>query len=187
MTPELVDEIAPDVLIVAVGAEQVVPKIPGIESKNVRMAMDVFGHENEIGENVVIVGGGLVGCELSIHLSEADRNLSVVEMTDTLCSTAQLTERMHTLEIMEQKAVKTLTEKTVTKIDENGVYVKDVQGREIYLPADTVIISVGTKPRVAERDVFKDAAFDVINIGDCVKASDICHAVHSGFDAGIVI
>ncbi len=187
VTPELVDEIAPDVLIVAVGAEQVVPKIPGIESKNVRMAMDVFGHENEIGENVVIVGGGLVGCELSIHLSEADRNLSVVEMTDTLCSTAQLTERMHTLEIMEQKAVKTLTEKTVTKIDENGVYVKDVQGREIYLPADTVIISVGTKPRVAERDIFKDAAFDVINIGDCVKASDICHAVHSGFDAGIVI
>ena len=41
--------------------------------------------------------------------------------------------------------------KTVTKIDENGVYVKDVQGREIYLPADTVIISVGTKPRVAEK------------------------------------
>lgn len=52
------------------------------------------------------------------------------------------------------------------------------------LEADTVIIAVGTKSLVEERDKFIDTAFDVINVGDCVKASSIVHAVHTGFDAG---
>ena len=53
--------------------------------------------------------------------------------------------------------------------------------------ADTVIIAVGTKSLVAERDKFIDTAFDVINVGDCVCASSIVHAVHSGFDAGLTL
>lgn len=186
VTPSFVEEAAPDVLIVAVGAEQVIPKIPGLENKNVMMGLDVFGHEDEVGKNVVIVGGGLVGCELSIYLS-GERNIHVVEMTEYLCSTAQLTERMHTMEIMEQKGVNSLLETKVTKIDEKGVWVKSQDGSEKYLSADTVIIAVGTKSCVQERDQFQDTAFTVIHIGDCVKASDICHAVQSGFDAGITI
>ena len=53
--------------------------------------------------------------------------------------------------------------------------------------ADTVIIAVGTKPLAAERDQFKDVAFDVISVGDCVCASSIVHATHTGFDAGLTL
>ena len=187
VTPELVEEIEPDALVVAVGAEQVVPKIPGLDNDKVMMALDVFGNENKIGQNVVIVGGGLVGCEQSIYLSDGNRKLTVVEMTEYLCGNAQLTERMHTMEIMQNKGVESLIETTVTGIDDHGVWVHDKDGTEKCLPADTVIIAVGTKSCVQERDQFRDTAFEVINVGDCVKASDICHAIESGFDAGITL
>lgn len=187
VTPDMVEEIKPDALIVAVGAEQVVPKIPGLDNDKVVMALDVFGNEDKIGQNVVVVGGGLVGCEQSIYLSDGKRKLTVVEMTEYLCGNAQLTERMHTMEIMQNKGVESLIETTVTKIDDQGVWVKDKDGVETCLSADTIIIAVGTKACDKERDQFRDTAFEVINIGDCVKASDICHAIESGFDAGIIL
>ena len=66
------------------------------------------------------------------------------------------------------------------------MWVENADGRQ-FIEADTVIISVGTKPLVKERDQFKDVAFDVICVGDCVKASSIVHAVHTGFDAGLTL
>ena len=64
--------------------------------------------------------------------------------------------------------------------------VKNADGEQ-FLEADTVIIAVGTRALETERDQFTDAAFDVISAGDCVKASSIVHAVHSGFDAGLTL
>lgn len=63
---------------------------------------------------------------------------------------------------------------------------KNADGEQ-FLDADTVIIAVGTKPLAEERDKFIDTAFDVINVGDCVCASTIVHAVHTGFDAGLTL
>ena len=57
----------------------------------------------------------------------------------------------------------------------------------MFLEADTVIIAAGTKPLAEERDKFIDCAFDVINVGDCVNASSIVHAVHTGFNAGLTL
>ena len=55
------------------------------------------------------------------------------------------------------------------------------------LPADTVIVSVGTAPLREERDSFRNVSYDVINIGDCKKASNMQHAVETGFDAGLIL
>lgn len=65
-TPQIIEEADFDACIVAVGAAQAVPSIPGIE--NAMLAWDVFGNEDRVGKKVVIVGGGSVGCELSIQL-----------------------------------------------------------------------------------------------------------------------
>ena len=73
-----------------------------------------------------------------------------------------------------------------TEITDKGATVETPEGSQ-FLEADTVIIAVGTKSLVAERDKFIDTAFDVINVGDCVEASSIVHAVHTGFDAGLTL
>lgn len=183
-TPEMIDDINPDSTIVAVGAKQIVPKILGVE--NAKMAFDVFGHEDEVGKNVVIIGGGDIGCELSIHLSGLGHTCSVVEMTHFQAGNAELSIRMSILQFMEKENVTTYLDTTATKITDKGVYIQNENGEQ-FLEADTVIISVGTKPLEEERDAFRDVSFDVINVGDCKKASNMQHAIETGFDAGLIL
>ena len=87
---------------------------------------------------------------------------------------------------LDKNKVKTMVNTTCTEITDKGVRVKNADGEQ-FLEADTVIIAVGTRALETERDQFTDAAFDVISAGDCVKASSIVHAVHSGFDAGLTL
>ena len=183
-TPELIDRLDPDAVIVAVGAEQIVPKIPGTEKA--MMAFDVFGHEDRVGKRVVIVGGGAVGVELGIHLNSLGHECTILEMGEYIVAKAQLTERTAYLNAMREYKVNYLENAACTEITDKSVRVSTPEGsRE--LEADTVIIAVGTKPLERERDRFIDTAFDVINVGDCVEASTIVHAVHTGFDAGLTL
>ena len=183
-TPEIIDELDPDAVIVAVGAEQIVPPIPGVEKAV--MSFDVFGHEEETvkGKKVAIVGGGDIGVELGIYLNELGHECTIVEMGHYIAPKAQLTERISYLEWLEQEKVQTMVDTKCVEITDQGAIIEDADGNQKLLEADTVIIAVGTKSLAEERDKFIDTAFDVINVGDCVKASSIVHAVHTGFDAG---
>lgn len=183
-TPELVSEIDPDATVVAVGAKQIVPPIPGVEKAV--MAFDVFGNEDRIGKKVVIIGGGDIGCELSIHLSERGHDCTVVELTHFQAGNAELCIRMSILQFMEKKHVTTLLDTRATEITDSGVHIENGEGKS-FLPADTVIIATGTTPLIEERDSFKNVSFDVINIGDCKKASNMQHAIETGFDAGLIL
>lgn len=183
-TPEIIDELDPDAVIVAVGAEQIVPPIPGVEKAV--MSFDDFGHEEETvkGKKVAIVGGGDIGVELGIYLNELGHECTIVEMGHYIAPKAQLTERISYLEWLEQEKVQTMVDTKCVEITDQGAIIEDADGNQKLLEADTVIIAVGTKSLANERDKFIDTAFDVINVGDCVKASSIVHAVHTGFDAG---
>lgn len=183
-TPEIIDDLDPDAVIVAVGAEQIVPNIPGVEKAV--MSFDVFGHEEENvkGKKVAIIGGGDIGVELGIYLNELGHECTIVEMGHYIAPKAQLTERISYLEWLEQEKVQTMVDTKCVEITDKGAVIEDADGNQQLLEADTVIIAVGTKSLANERDKFIDTAFDVINVGDCVKASSIVHAVHTGFDAG---
>jgi pyruvate/2-oxoglutarate dehydrogenase complex dihydrolipoamide dehydrogenase (E3) component len=183
-TPELIEEANFDVAIVAVGAEQVIPPIPGLE--NAIMSFDVFGHEDKLGKKVAIVGGGSVSCELSVHLAGLGHEVVVVEMGSFLCASAQISERMHTIEYMDKLKVKSYIETKCVEITEKGIFVENESGRQ-FIEADSVVIATGTKCNVGERDRFQSVAFDVINVGDCIKASDIVNAVETGWNAGATI
>ena len=183
-TREIVEENDFDAVIVAVGAEQIVPRIPGVEKAT--MSFDVFGHEDKVGKKVVIIGGGAIGVELGIHLNGLGRECTVVEMGEYIAAKAQLTERTSYLNAIKKYGVKTMVNARCTEITDKGATVETPEGSQ-FLEADTVIIAVGTKSLVAERDKFIDTAFDVINVGDCVEASSIVHAVHTGFDAGLTL
>ncbi len=183
-TPEIIDVLDPDAVIVAVGAEQIVPPIPGVEKA--MMAFDVFGNENQVGKDVVIIGGGSIGVELGIHLNSLGHECIIVEMGEHIAAKAQLTERTAYINAMQEYHVKTMENTTCVEITDQGAYVENNEGRQL-LEADTVIICAGTKSLVKERDKFIDTAFDVINVGDCVEASSIVNAVHTGYDAGLTL
>ncbi len=183
-TPDIIDELDPDAVIVAVGAEQIIPNIPGVEKA--KLSFDVFGNEAQVGKRVVLIGGGAIGIELGIHLSGLGHECTIVEMDEYVGAKCQLTERTAYLNAMKEYNVASMVSTTCVEITDEGAYVENSDGKQL-LEADTVIICVGTKPLEGERDKFIDTAFDVINVGDCVKASSIVHAVHTGFNAGLTL
>ena len=176
-----------DAVIVAVGAEPLVPDIPGIGKAHVRMALDVIGHEETVGRRVAVIGGGMVGSELSIHLNRLGRECSVVEMGPYLCADAMLSERLHVLRFMEEAGVKSAVDTKCVEILDDGIRCTGGDGGELIIPADTVIVCAGMTARADVRDSFSQAAFDVKMIGDCKQARIVKDAIHEAYDAAATL
>ena len=129
--------------------------------------------------DVLIVGGGMCGCELGLLLNENGHKSTVLGRNKFLAPKECLSQRMHIKEWMDKNGVIAYTQTEVTRITQEGVYASTPEG-ERFFPADTVVVSLGAEPLTEERDKFKDTAFEVFNIGDCVKASDMVNATDTG-------
>ncbi|MGX8679904.1 MAG: FAD-dependent oxidoreductase, partial [bacterium] len=90
VTPELVEEIDPYALIIAVGSRPLVPPIPGLNGDNVIIVNDYYKEKDKVTDDVVVFGGGLAGCECAIHLGQEGKNVHLVEMRDQLAPDANV-------------------------------------------------------------------------------------------------
>jgi NADPH-dependent 2,4-dienoyl-CoA reductase/sulfur reductase-like enzyme len=185
-TPEDIASSGADAVILAVGSSPAAPPIRGIESA-VR-ALDIYKDIERIGENVVIVGGGLVGCEAGLHLAKNGKKVTIVEMSDKVAPDSY---PMHRISLMNEldKMVALKTGLKCTKIASNGVTVDDENNREMFLPADTVVYALGMNANRTETEKQRAAAkgVPVYEIGDCVKAGKVYDAVRGGFVAAMSI
>ena len=91
------------------------------------------------------------------------------------------------IRFMEEAGVTSHTETRCTQISGGGVTCVDAQGSELHLEADTVILCAGMQSRAEVRDQFAHAAFQVRNIGDCVKPRIVKDAIHEALDAALTI
>ncbi|MEE0510841.1 MAG: FAD-dependent oxidoreductase [Peptococcaceae bacterium] len=186
-TPSIVEQEYPDTVIVAIGADPLIPSIPGVEKENVITAVDLYGHENEIGDSVVIIGGGMVGCETALHLTANGKTVELVEMGDMLAPEGIFTERIHTLDYMEKdENLAYHTNMRCVEITNEGAVVVDENGRKRLIQAETIVLAAGMKERGVDRERFRNTAFDVIAIGDCVKPRNVHDAVAEGFNAALI-
>ena len=185
VTPEEIAGEKFDVAIVATGSRQAVPPIPGIHGDNVVMAWDAFTYEGKPGGHLVVVGGGSVGCEVALFLSEKGYTLTVVEMTPYIASNSEVGERTSLIEQLEKHGITILENTLCTQITEKGVVVRGKDGVERELPADGVVVSAGSAVSVEERDAFENAAFDVYYVGDCDGGeANVRHAVNGAWCVG---
>jgi 2,4-dienoyl-CoA reductase-like NADH-dependent reductase (Old Yellow Enzyme family) len=137
-------------------------------------------------KKVIVVGGGMVGCETALHLTHSGREVVLVEMVDMLAPDGIFTERTHTLDYMDKDPLLIHHVNTkCTEILDNGIKVIGENGEEQFIEADSVVLSVGMKAKEEERDSFRGTAFDVISIGDCLKVGTVYTAVQTGFRAGL--
>ena len=82
MTPEYAEDLNADVIIAALGAKAARPQVPGIDSNNVLSAQEAYPLADKLGPKVVILGAGLVGIELGLHLIRYGKQVTILEMTD---------------------------------------------------------------------------------------------------------
>lgn len=186
MTPELARSLRPDAIVCAIGADPIVPPVPGVDLEIAVSAVGMHEHMEEIGQNVVILGGGLVGCEESILLGELGKKVTVLEMKPELCRDAPFLHHEAVLLEMERLGITARTGMQCTGILPDGVTAEQ-DGKEIKLPADTVIIAAGLAPKLDEAESFRSCAPEFWKIGDCRQARNVRLAIHEGYDAGSYI
>ena len=188
VTPEYAKELKPDVIIAALGAHPVKPAIPGIDGANVMGAEEAYLNQEKVGNNVVILGGGLVGLELAVYLTKLGRKVTILEVRDKLTTE----EVLHTVALMAQirdlKVDVRLSVKA-TNITDTNVLAESAEGK-LELAADTVVYATGQAPYVKEAFALHDCAYEFYQIGDCVAPKTIMNATHkafvTAFDIGVI-
>lgn len=186
VTEELIAEEKPDTLIVACGAEPVIPPIPGLDKPMVHHVTDLYKKHLSVGKKVVVIGGGLAGCEEGLDLAWKGHEVSIVEMKDGLAKDAPYIHWRHLLEKMEG-AVTSYCSAKVLSVEEDGVKIVDQDGTELLLEADTVLVAAGMKGTLPKYENWHELAEEVIFVGDCRKASKILEAMRTGYCAGVTI
>jgi len=180
-TAEDVKKAAPDVLFVATGSRPIIPDIPGVDKDNVSTATDVLVDGRKVGKSVVIIGGGIVGCETALHLALEGRQVTIVEILNSVARDMFFANRMHMLELLEENGVKILTETSVAEIKDDGVVLADKDYNRSDLAADTVVLALGLSPNKALEEAMADTAPETFFIGDCVATRKVINAVWEGF------
>lgn len=186
MTPEAAKALHPNVLIVAIGAEPLLPPIEGIDGPNVILSNQIHG-ATLAGNRIVVVGGGLLGCEEAYHLAANGKQVTILEMQDTLAKGAPFQYRLCMLDYMEKVGVQSRLGVKIKRITEDSVEYSSDVGKTVVLPADHVIVATGMRAKRDEADVYRCAAPECRVIGDCSAAGRIKDAVRQGHFAGYYI
>jgi 2,4-dienoyl-CoA reductase-like NADH-dependent reductase (Old Yellow Enzyme family)/thioredoxin reductase len=187
VTQGLVECEAPDVLVLALGAVPIVPSIPGMDSPKAVLGNHLSDPGIAVGKKVVILGGGLVGCESAVHLAQQGKDVTVVEMMEDVAVEANVRQRPILLDMLAMLQVKVKTRTKGLKITDRGLVCTDDTGNETLFEADTVVVSVGQRAlREAVNDLL-DAAPEVVQVGDCVKPQKVTEALYRGYHAGLDI
>jgi 2,4-dienoyl-CoA reductase (NADPH2) len=187
VTPKILKEEKPDVVILATGSEPLIPKIPGIE--NCVLAEDVFAGKVNVGNNIVIIGGGLVGCELALKLAEEGKKVTIVEALPLLARDEPRQCRLAILRLLQKLEVNILTNSPVVEIRRDSVDIVDNLGKRTTIYADTIVLSVGRIKRLDNGllESAKSITNEVYIIGDAMKPRKIKDAIREGFWTAISI
>lgn len=180
--PELLKEEKADSIILALGAYPVELPMVGKEKNQIFNCIEAYKHMDEVGGNVVIIGGGSIGCELGVDLAKAGKNVTILEIGSVLNRT--LNDIMKTALMTEMKKYLNLTAITnisCREIREHSVTAETEDGNVKKFPADTVIFAAGMKSRIDEANEFYGIAQDTNIIGDVNRVGTVWNALEDGY------
>jgi NADPH-dependent 2,4-dienoyl-CoA reductase/sulfur reductase-like enzyme len=188
-TGEMLDKERYDVVLAALGSEPIVPPIPGVDGKNVFYAVDVYGKENLLADDIVVIGGGEVGVETGMHLAEKGYKVTLLEMQARLAPEATPVHyySMFMEAVNKQKNFRYILNARCTGINKNGVDYLDDDGNGHEITAGCVVIAVGMKSRIDKTMELSSAGNSFYMIGDCKKAGNVQKAMRSAFSIASMI
>ena len=186
VTKEYVEKEAPDALIIAVGSTPIVPPIPGLNGDNVVVVNNYYLEKDKVGDDVVVIGGGLAGCECAVHLGMEGKKVNLVEMRDVLAPDANCRHRPLLMAEID-KYTNVYLEHTALRVTEEGVWCKTTSGEEVLIPGPSVICAMGQRSNFKVVEELQDTAPFVRIIGDASRVSNIANAVYWGYHAALDI
>lgn len=185
VTADFINKENPYAVICAIGGSFIIPPIPGIE--NASNALSVYSDPEAIGDKVVIIGGGLVGCETGYYLASIGKKVHILEMREDVAIDANDSHRRALIPRMRKTLTWTCNAK-VLEVVKNGVYYLGEKGYKKFLEADNIIYATGLKANNDEVEELRNSNCSwFVSIGDCKRPRLILDAVYEGFCAAMDI
>ena len=184
VTPDYVEREGPDALILALGSSPVVPPLPGIGGDNVVVVNDYYQKAGQVEDTVVVLGGGLAGCECAIHLAQEGKQVHLVEMRDTLAPDCNIRHRPILMRMLAQ-LVTTHLGCVGREVTAEGLVCGPPDGGQVLIPGKTVICAAGQRANRAEALALHRSAPFVREVGDCIRPANLTKAVYEGYHAAL--
>ncbi|MCJ7654966.1 MAG: FAD-dependent oxidoreductase, partial [Dehalococcoidia bacterium] len=196
----LIEEIKPDVLIIAGGGVHNVPEVPGINRRNVvtsralhlklKSYLRFFGPRvlrwltncwMPLGKRVVIMGGNIQGCQVAQFLVKRGRKVAIVdtnkEIGDGLLETFV---KPFLLNWLAQKGVTMMTEVNYEEITDKGLVITTKAGKRQTIEADTIVTAMPLLPNTELSKSLEGSVPELYIIGDCREPHLIVDAIADG-------
>jgi 2,4-dienoyl-CoA reductase-like NADH-dependent reductase (Old Yellow Enzyme family)/thioredoxin reductase len=188
-TPEAAEILSqePDVVVIATGSHPARPAIPGIDNSFVYDVRTVYQRILELGENVVILGGGDTGCETADLLSSQVGKITVVEVLDEPLKKMKDIPREELLKRLEEKGVKILTNCKAISIEKGAVTIENTERGKQQLIADSVIVATGNCPVNELFRSLKDSVGEIYLVGDAQQSGNLGAALRSAAEISLKI
>ena len=181
-TLENLKELNPDYVILASGATNKRPPIPGLrEDSRVVDPGDVLSGKVMYGRQIVVIGGALVGTETAHFLAQELRDVSVVEMRSEISTDAVFPVKVDVNRHLDERHVKKYVNTTVKEIRPEGVVIADEKGNEQTLPCDQIVVAAGRDPYKPLEAGLKDAGIPCSVIGDANGNKEAGDAIREAF------
>ena len=185
-TPAPLKAMTPEVVIIATGAVPYIPRLPGCELENVITANNALDGKAKVGERVVVVGGGHIGCKTADFLSEKDKKVIVLEAEEDLAmllykhkgSLHRGLNELLLLRRLGEKGVRIFLDTAVEAITRGHVIVRR-RGVRQRIKADTVVFCCYQPERKLSYEL--EGTVPIYEIGDCVEPRRLYHAIHEAF------
>lgn len=184
-TPAMIAEGGFDAVIVAIGAKPKNLELPGADSPKVYMPIDVYGHEDKLGKNVIVIGGGEIGAETGLYLAECGHQVTLLTRQDRVAPDATCT---HYREMFEERWLKEKNFRFITRaqaqqITDSGVIYQDENGTLKTIAGDSVVISGGRTADVEFALSFYGSADAFFMVGDCKKPGNVQKCMRMAYGA----
>jgi 2,4-dienoyl-CoA reductase-like NADH-dependent reductase (Old Yellow Enzyme family)/thioredoxin reductase len=183
----MLEKECPDHIIMSTGAKASIPPINGIETGNVVYANDVLASMSNVGNNIAVIGGGLVGAETAEHLARHNKKVTLIEIQDSIAKDAEEGVRYFLLKALDELNVKIFTNTTVKEILKKEILL-NMDNEELKLNNfDTIVIATGSKANNKLYNFISSKYSNISLIGDAKEVRGILEAVNEGYKCALEI
>ena len=173
----------PDSVIIATGSKTLVLPIEGIDNPSIIYGSDLLEGKRAAGKKVLVVGGGMVGCETAAFLGEQNHDVTVIEFRDTVGADVIHEHRVYLMKVFEEYGIGQITGAKVCRFFEDGVEYETADGEHHEARGyDSVVLSMGYRNYNSLEEQVKAIVPDTYVIGDRIRARRALDATKEAYD-----
>lgn len=183
VTLDLIKEQNPDSVIIASGSRTLILPIEGIDNPAIIHGSDLLEGKRAAGKKVLVVGGGMVGCETAAFLGEQNHDVTVIEFRDTVGADVIHEHRVYLMEDFKNYGIKEITGAKVCQFFDDGVAYETADGqRHEARGFDSVVLSMGFRNYNPFGEAVKEIVPDTYVVGDAIRARRALDATKEAYE-----